>query len=415
MKKKKIIILSVSALILFIISFPIIKRINFEIREHFTYKKLNNIPKDNGIPRMLIKTDSGKMILQKEKWEDASFKIVTSDKVIHEGKTKIKGRGNTTWERPKKSYALKLYEKQKLLGMSTDKKWVLLNPYNDKSLLRTDFAFHLGTIFTNLPYTPKFQQIEVIINDNFLGTYQLAEKIKLSDERVNFPGGFIIEKDRSRNPSSFKTEIAKFSFVVSDYDKTTFEKNDSKIKELVQTLENTIYTEKYHEFSKILDIPSFIDWYIINELTKNHDAKMQLSVYLCYNPITEKFYFGPIWDFDIASGNINYDNCDKTQGYWISKAEWIKQLLNSTEVQKMLKDRWNQKKTEVFNTINEYIPQRAAYINQAQEWNFKAWKIQGIKTWPQPELQGSFEKEIAYLMNWQNERYNWFDSEINKK
>lgn len=60
----------------------------------------------------------------------------------------------------------------------------------------------------------------------------------------------------------------------------------------------------------MIDENSVIDWYIVNEFTKNNDAIFFSSVYIYYNPEDQKLHFGPNWDFDISCGNINYNGCD---------------------------------------------------------------------------------------------------------
>ena len=412
-KNLQIALVSIAVVFIMIAAFPAGQRAYIEYREHFTFRRLKSFPNDNGIPRLYINTDTGKMVASKEYWVGASYKLYDGEKVVSDGKTKIKGRGNTTWERPKKSYSLKLEKAAPLLGMSCDKRWILLNPYNDKSLLRNDFALSLGTIYDNLAYTPQFRQIEVVMNGKFLGVYQLTEKIKLSPERLSLPaGGYIVEKDRKRNPDSFLTEKDELAFVVSDADDAFYNKDYSPIRRQVQELEDAIYTEDFSVWSKLLDAQSAADWYIINEVTKNHDAKMQMSVYLFYNPEDCKFHFGPIWDFDIASGNINYDGCEKTDGFWIADAPWISKMMKSQEFRTIIKNRWNETKMILLEQINTYIPARAEYLNQAQEWNFKAWKLLDVKTWPQPFLPGSYEGEVKYLIDWQNERWKWMDSAL---
>lgn len=411
---KKRILISICIFAFVIICIPVTKRAHEEYREHFTFRNIRNIPSDNGIPRLYLTTNSGKLVLSKEYWSDSSYKLYENGILLNSGKIKIKGRGNTTWDKPKKSYALKFEDKTSLLGMSYDKRWVLLNPYNDKSLLRNDFALSLGSVYDNIPYTPQFRQIEVVMNGKFFGVYQLAEKIRLSNERVNLPyGGYIIEKDRARNPNSFITNKGSFAFVVADADEDFYKKDHSSIQYQTQELEDAIYTEDFNIYSNYIDISSFIDWYLINEFTKNHDAKMQLSVYLLFNPSDKKFYFGPIWDFDISSGNINYDGCEKTSGLWIADANWVKQILKSTEVKNMIKFRWNETKEILLNQINTYIPLRAEKLSKAQEWNFKAWRILDIHIWPNAVVPGTYEGEVEYLIDWLNQRWQWFDNTIN--
>ncbi|MFQ7088263.1 MAG: hypothetical protein ACLRTD_28295 [Bacteroides sp.] len=39
---------------------------------------------------------------------------------------------------------------------------------------------------------------------------------------------------------------------------------------------------------------------------------------------------GPLWDFDIAFGNINYNNNQLATGFWVKEASWIKRLFEDT-------------------------------------------------------------------------------------
>ena len=96
--KKNLQIALVSFAVIFIViaAFPAGQRAYVEYREHFTFRNLKSFPKDNGIPRLYINTDTGKMVLSKEYWADASYKLCNGETVVSSGKTKIKGRGNTT-------------------------------------------------------------------------------------------------------------------------------------------------------------------------------------------------------------------------------------------------------------------------------------------------------------------------------
>ena len=123
------------------------------------------------------------------------MKIKEKGSVISENKLRIRGRGNATWTYPKKPYKLKLDSKANLLGMGEDKDWVLLANYCDKTLMRAGIAFKLSKLM-NFPWTVKDRFVEVVINGEYLGNYQLVEGIKQASHRVDIPkDGFLFERD----------------------------------------------------------------------------------------------------------------------------------------------------------------------------------------------------------------------------
>ena len=91
------------------------------------------------LPVVYIDTEGGQAITSKEKYIDATIKIqgnaeYSSSKVLYEGATEIRGRGNSTWSQPKKPYRLKLDKKADVFGMGKSKHWVLLANSPDDSL-----------------------------------------------------------------------------------------------------------------------------------------------------------------------------------------------------------------------------------------------------------------------------------------
>ncbi|MCP4499528.1 MAG: hypothetical protein GY822_06130, partial [Deltaproteobacteria bacterium] len=126
------------------------------------------------------------------------------------GDLEIRGRGNSTWGKPKKPYKLKLEDKSKLLGMPKSKHWALLANYFDPSQLRNSAAMFLGEQ-TTLAWTPKLRHVEVQVNGEFIGLYQLAETVRIEDNRVDITemspsdtgpvditGGYLLEQDARR-------------------------------------------------------------------------------------------------------------------------------------------------------------------------------------------------------------------------
>jgi hypothetical protein len=285
----------------------------------------------SGLPIMRLDTGN-RGINSTETWlEDAAYELYgpNGETLLASGGTDVKGRGNSTWGMPKKPYSLKLAAKTALLEMSEHKRWALLANYSDKTLLRTEAAFHLGDIFDHLAWTPHSQQVDLYLNGSYRGVYQLTEQIKVDANRVNIDkikksnpgGGYLLEIDYRKGEEFNFTTTRGVVFCCSDPDedldetingdtRTLFE----KIRADVQAAEDALYSDEFTDagtgWRKHLDTGSFVDWYLVNEITKNNDAIFFSSVYLYYDPVKEKYCLGPIWDFDISMGNINYNDSD---------------------------------------------------------------------------------------------------------
>jgi len=387
---------------------------------------------NSGLPALKIDT-SGTEINSTETWiEGAVYTLYDpSGTVISEGGASVKGRGNSTWGMPKKPYSLKLDTATGILGMPPHKRWNLLANYSDKTLLRTETAFRLGAVFDNLAWTPRSEQADLYINDRYLGVYQITEAIKIDANRVNISkikksdpdGGYILDIDARKGEEFNFTTTAGVVFCCSDPDedldkvikgdtRTLFE----KIREDVQKAEDVLYSADFADpdtgYNKYLDSGSFADWYLVNEITKNNDAIFYLSVYMYFDPVKKKYCMGPLWDFDISQGNINYNDNDRPEGFWIKNSRWIARLFEDPVFVALVKARWNEKKTDL-DGITGFIDGRAASLSSAAGYNFRKWPILDRYVWPNAVVTGSYDGETAYLKSWLGERINWLDGAIN--
>jgi hypothetical protein len=164
-------------------------------------------------------------------------------------------------------------------------------------------------------------------------------------------------------------------------------------------------------YRKYLDVNSFVDWYLVNEITKNNDAIFWSSVFMYYDQDKGKYCMGPVWDFDISLGNYKDSPGESSDGFYIKNASWIHRLFEDPAFVSSVKDRWNVKKNEFF-ALSQYIDERASYLNAAQTQNFRRWDILGISVWPNVVVPGSYQGEIDYLKSWLTRRLTWLDTAI---
>jgi hypothetical protein len=268
-----------------------------------------------GLPIVFINTNGNAPIDSKDNYVDGTIRVVENFVTTTSGEMKIKGRGNSTWGLPKKPYKIKFDKKTSLLSEPADKEWVLLANYTDKTSLRNETAFFIGRLSV-LDWTPRTHFVEVFINDVYNGTYQLCEQVKIANDRVNVTDdGYLMEVDQlSRlDPGDVYFQTPRLLFNIKEPDVEMDSERYNWIKNYVTNVENLLYNENFDAltgYAQYVDIPSFVDWYLINEITKNNDAIMFSSCYMHIAP-NGKLKMGPLWDYDIALGNVNYNNNEK--------------------------------------------------------------------------------------------------------
>ena len=309
--------------------------------------------KESKIPIVEINVENGVAVASKEIWLNASLKI-TGDFCLQENferaDIKIKGRGNSSWDLPKKPYAIKLSSKEKILGFPKSKKWVLIANYSDKTLLRNYFVSILGVNLYNSVWNPSFKSVNLVVNGEYRGVYLIGESIKIDKNRVNIAdlsecdgndGGFIFEVNQRLDENLNFITDRNVCISLKDPDELPAEKWNF-IKGAIQSAENILFSENFNDeesgYAKYFDVDSVIDWYIMNELGKNVDSANFSSIYFYYDNSDGLFHMEPNWDFDLAFGNANYYGCDSFEGLYVKEnSVWIKRMFEDPSfVKKMV-------------------------------------------------------------------------------
>lgn len=324
-----------------------------------------------------INTENKTPVTSKDYYLNATITIQSRDdkgaikEKLLEVATEIKGRGNSTWGMDKKPYRLKLNKSTAVLEMPKNKHWVLLANYSDKTLMRNELAFEVSRRM-GFVYTPRMQYVDVILNGDYLGNYMLGEHIRIDKNRVNIPelepgdadisGGYLLEVDERKGETHwFETKEAKMIFCINRPEDIPANQKEY-ITNHIQKLEDALYGKLgtvTNELPKYLDIKSFIDYFLLNEMSKNVDGNLRLSTFVYKNQKDEKVYFGPVWDYDIAFGNVNYSDCEKTSGWYARNAAWYQKFFAQSEYNKMAKDRWKELRSGELANLEPFIDQMA--------------------------------------------------------
>ncbi len=387
-------------------------------------------PVAEALPTLSITTNSGAPITSKDVYAAATYRLAGTDNAtLAEGALDIRGRGNSTWGMPKKPYRVRLASSTALLGMPANRHWVLLANYSDKTLVRNDVAFELSRRL-GMEYTPRSQFVDVTVNGNYEGIYQLTEHVRIGSNRVNIPelqasdtsataitGGYLIEVDERRGEdfchASSRTPMVFCFSNPETLREAAWARHRAYITSYLDRVDSVIFSPGFADpqagYAAYLDVASLVDYYLIQEWFKNVDGNLRLSTYL-YKKRGGKLHVGPIWDFDIAMGNVNYLGADNPAGWHIRTAPWFTRLFQDPAFTARVRGRWNELRTNgTLDSLDAYIGARQANLGKVQQRNFQRWPILNTWVWPNRVVTGSWEGEYNAMAFWLLTRRRWME------
>ena len=375
-----------------------------------------------GLPTVIINTPKGAAVPPKTAdWLEGTYiKIINPDGTVdYEGKEdNIRGRGNSTWGYPKKPYALKLDSKASILGMPKHKRWVLLANWMDRTMLRNRVAFTIAEK-TCLAWTPRGEFVEVILNGKHVGNYYLCEQIKVDENRVNIneledtdtegdaiTGGYLMELDTYYDEvNKFKSSIMELPYMFKEPDEDVLNKQQfAYMQNYVNRLEEVLYDDTYfaiREYAKYIDIDTYIDWWLVHEITFNGEPNHPKSSYM-HKDKGGKLKAGPVWDFDWGTF------VPTTTTLRLSKALYYERLLSDPVFVARLKERWAELKPK-FEEIPAFIEGEKVRLSKSADINIQLWPISS-RTNGDETL--TYDAAVTRMINAYNNRLQTLDRVI---
>jgi len=422
----------------------------------------------SNLPIVIINTQPGEVIMDEPKItadmkvihnEGASLNYVTDPGNVYSGKIGIEIRGRYSASLPQKPYGIETRDlagnnlDTSLLGLPSENDWILLANYNDKTFLRNFLAFE---IFSEMGhYAPRSRYCEVVVNNEYQGIYLLTEKIKVDDNRVNvadlnpddnsgndLTGGYIFKNDYYTaddnwlsNFSPINKPGAEVHFVYYDPepDELTLQQKNY-IKDFVDSFEAALYSSGFSDrqtgYRAYLDIRSFVDYFIIGEITRNVDAYKKSRFYYKDKDSNDGLiYSGPVWDFDWAWKNIT-ENCihfNQTDGSgwayrinecnaWPVPPSWEVRLMQDVNFMNEIHDKYFLLRRNILSQqhLNFIIDSVAALLDIAQNRHYQKWRILGINvgTPESGEQPDTYSGEIQKFKSWISTRLAWLDANM---
>lgn len=352
----------------------------------------------SSLARVIITTPDAAKITSKTEWmKNANIRIIDEDGNEDLNiTTSIRGRGNTTWTYPKKPYALKFDTKSKVLGMPKHKRWVLLANWMDRTLLRNDVAFEMARRV--MDWAPRGKFVELYLNGVHQGNYYLCEQIKIDENRVNvdkidedtdfsdasqISGGYLLEFDeygQYDEPNFFWSKVIDLDdgtpITIKEPDEEVITSHDHPaflyIQNYVNNIEDIFEADKnaharWSEIEELIDVTSYIDWWLVHELATNLEPNQPRSCYM-YKKRDGKLYAGPVWDFDYGTFNPDY------KYFNLKSTMWYTYMFKYPEFKTAVKARWAEVE-ETFRGIDQYIVEISEKVRESNAINLVMWPV----------------------------------------
>lgn len=356
---------------------------------------------------------------------------IVSDATIHI-------RGNSSRYFDKKNYKIKLITEdgrsnnQSVMGMDAHSEWALHGPFLDKTLIRNYMWYNIGGEI--MSYAPNVRFCEVFINGEYEGVYLMTEtitagengaRLQLSvDKKDSTYSGYLLKMDRASD-----AEINNFTRYTYRLDKTSvisieYPGSNSLTPELItsitkdfSTFEKAIYSYDFDSdvfgYKTLIDIDSFVDYFIINEFTLNYDAG-SYSTYI-YKGKDGKFRMC-IWDFNNACDNYQ-EQAMQTDDFRLINSPWYWMLVKNEDFIKRIVERYADLRESVLSDeyLDRYIDDTIAYLGDAIKRNEERWGYSyddDTLLIPAERNLHSYDSAVSQLKSIIHERSGFLDREI---
>ena len=365
-----------------------------------------------------------------------------------DGSITIERRGNSSQWQGKTPYRFETVDDEgensnvELLGMPAENDWVLYAPWQDKTMIRNVLTYQLSNEMGR--YASRSRYVELYLNDEYRGIYVLMEKIKRDGNRVDISklnpdeitgddvtGGYILKFDwfyTGDNIGGFESE---FDDMIYNYHypkpSDIVPEQEAYIEEYINGFETimmgTDYTNDSTGYPSMMNVESFVDFILLQELAKNVDAyRLSTYIYKDKESIDNRLTAGPVWDFNHGFGNCDYGETWEVDNWLLEynpeggdqMAFWWELLWEDLAFQHKAAVRYTELRQTIFSEEHIYsiIDSIADYLGPAVDRNFARWPLLGNYIWPNYYVFDTYEEEIDYLKSWTAQRLAWMDSDI---
>lgn len=346
---------------------------------------------------------------------------------------RVKGRGNSSWKMPRRSYQIKLPSRDSVLGMPPAKKWLLISNYADASLMRNKLMYDLAAQI--MDFAPQSEFADLWIDGDYRGVYLVCQRIATGKTSLNLKSeqGILAEIDTfywHDADSYFKSNYSPAVFTLKDSPADDMEKEDSlarksfsDFEDYVRRFEDLLYAEEkdWEQISSMMDVESFLSFYLLEEFSENPDS-CRTSLYMYQDGPNDVLHMGPVWDFDKAlgyaqkgkyGGNPERDYVSNIQEYMGTENDctWYTELMKIPEFQDAVQTYYQNTGRDILLSSRQLIEDYRHRIKKSAEHAESIWPVSQIaeNCGHDPVQFSTWEESVDYLNSWTQKRIQYFD------
>ena len=323
---------------------------------------------------------------------------------------------------------------------SKAKKWTLIPNWRDKSLMRNNIAFEMSRRL-GLRYSPWIQNVDVIVNGEYKGNYQLCDQVTVDKNRVeitemthedtdetNITGGYLLEITSPGGETYHFSSNHGIPVDVRSPDANDIAAEQfNYIRDAFNEMESCLWASDYQSetagYRSKLDLESFLRLFLVGEFAGNTDAMW--SVYL-YKERDDIFRFGPVWDFDLSMDNDQRVYPANGKPNWLFNygsavtgiRDFVNRILSDPYAVERLSTIWSDmRKSEAFSqdSLWAFVDSLALVMDKSQKLNFTRWDNLGQLLTLQQFAPGTYQGELDIIKNYLTERIRWIDNKLGYK
>lgn len=378
-----------------------------------------------------------------EDFESQSLLIYEGGTMTQEYPILFRVRGNFSATHPNKAFRMKYNDGKShhvMRGGKNEsptkcKKWVLINSYRDKTLMRNPVAWAMSKR-AEMNWTPWNQVVDLVVNGDYHGTYTLADAVSVDKNRIDITemgewdideetitGGYFVEVDNNagREPNWFSSSQGNpISIHEPDEDvlqPEQFQYIRNTWNNMESVVFNSDYTDKEKGTRSVLDMETFLRHFLTSEFNGNTD--MLCQVFLYKERGDDHFYTGPVWDADLALENDETTYPANERMDWTYKvrdtgnwSQFVGRVLSDPSVFANLQEMWARLRKK-----GNFEPEDVAADVDSLRNELRASAILNFIRWPylnqwlslNPAVPGSWEAEVDRVRDFVYNRVAWMD------
>ena len=351
----------------------------------------------------------------------------------------IRGRGNSTWDNArgddieKLPLRMRFYEEMHVFdSVYAHQDWILMANAFDFALLRNYFVFYLADLLGTTGFVPTAQNFHLYINGEYMGVYQLVDERDIGSGRLDLfidPDPTISEYmiqmgERSRpHRIDSRFSVNRFRYGISHPDRRARTMgHDEYAEEFIRRVSQALRRAEldWDEISSLIDVDSFVDYYLIQEITRNIDVGTS-SVFMQIRGQGDarRLQMGPVWDFDLTLGVIprgsDRGGLENTpEGLFVANRHyWFRHLINIPEFRDKVVVRFNEiVATEIPLVVEEIERISTTYVADFDR-NFERHEINSFRCLGRYCDHETFLEHVDYMIGFLHDRIAYLDGIFN--